>query len=154
MNSARDVAFYGLAAQVLPVLFLAAAFENRFLTSRPASYRKSTPDDPAYWNVSQAVGRIAGILFMAIGEVVALVGAFATRSPGSLAVSTVWLALLTGIWALVWPLIAGQWNYLKQQRAAKGGSDVVFLVIATTLIVGFFVSSVFTLASVIGGHRQ
>jgi hypothetical protein len=70
--------FYAIAAQVIPVLYLAMAFESRILYRQPGSILREPKDkdDPEYWNVSTPVLTMWVALLMTAGEVAALLGLY------------------------------------------------------------------------------
>lgn len=127
--------FYGLAAQVIPVLYLAMLFESRYLTRKPDSYfkRDDEPrDDPRFWNASQPVGWIALVVVMGVGEVTALLCVW-QRVTLPTADAVVVLALLSGVLGVVGPPVAQQVRYLRQYRDAGGGWQMPIFMTAMLL---------------------
>lgn len=111
--------FHGLVAQVIPVLFLAAAFESRWLTAAPHTYseqqrneRRASGDEEdekgrvsPQSNISQSYARIWLILLMVIGETAAL-HTVLSSSASSLGTSLAIIGLSAGTLVIVFPLVA------------------------------------------------
>jgi hypothetical protein len=139
------VDFYSAAAQIIPVLFLAAVVEGRLVNSRPDSYFSHDPDNPKKWNGTQPVGRIYAVLIMAIGQLLSLV---ALSNPAAARAeftrSMIWLALAVGLGAVAYPVLARQVNYWRRWAENTPGSrslavySVVALVVLTFSWVMFF----------------
>lgn len=129
--------FYGTAAQVIPVLYLALLFESRFLSRQPDSYF-GADDDPSTWNPSQAVSRIALTVLMGVGEFAALVGVW-QRLALPVIDALVALALLSGLLGVLLPPLIAQVGFLRKYRKASGERWMVVLV--TIGLVGFFLAA-------------
>jgi hypothetical protein len=87
-----DQAFYSVAAQVIPVLFLALVFETRLL--------RSYADEP-FANSVFFIGLFGAML---VGEVAALAALNGT-APSRLEKNMVWLALILGVLLVLgWPI--------------------------------------------------
>ncbi|WP_422117794.1 hypothetical protein [Brachybacterium sp. UNK5269] len=123
--------FYGLAAQVIPVLYLAMLFESRHLTRKPDSYFERD-GEPRFWNASQPVGWIALVILMGVGEVTALLCVW-QRVTLPIADAVVVLALLSGVLGVGGPPIAQEVRYLRQHRAAGGGWQMPAFIAAALL---------------------
>jgi hypothetical protein len=134
------VDFYLMAAQVIPVLYLALAFETKDLNRRPASYDPDS-DSPRRWNATQIVGRIYLVSLMAIGELAALVGAYVGRRM-SLLNGLTWAALVAGLYMVSATPIAQQRKYFSEWWAA-GAPDkglLALVLVAVITMTGYFVS--------------
>lgn len=117
------VDFYAIAAQVIPVLLFALVFESRALAAPPATYdAKADPDDPARWNISQAIVRWYALAILGVGEVVALIVTNVGRDD-ALVRSVVWGSMLVGMYGVLAPLLARQWEYIQRWRAASTAGD-------------------------------
>lgn len=116
MTPSADSGFYDLAAQVIPLLLLAMAFETRVLQRRPDSYLAKDPnyrDVPWTWNPTQIITAILVVLLLIAGEFGALLGAYGVGASYSLD-ALVWLALIVGLVGLALPLVSIQWGYMEQ----------------------------------------
>ncbi|WP_327031831.1 hypothetical protein [Micromonospora ureilytica] len=133
--------FYATAAQVIPVLFLAMAFESRMLFRRPDSYIDDT-DDPATWNGTQIVVVIFVTILMAIAEFAALVGLFRGKQVG-LVNGLVWLGLTAGLIGVIMPVVSFQVELLKQHLKSGGVRWVLVFVFVAMVILSFNVVDAF-----------
>lgn len=112
--------FQSVTAQVIPVLFLAAAFESRWLAQEPDTYlegadrsriegQRKPPEDLGRIrhasNISQSYGRIWLIILMLVGETSALHSIYAGSGP-ALSAALAIVGLLAGAIAAVFPLVA------------------------------------------------
>jgi hypothetical protein len=126
--------FYAIGAQVIPVFYLALAFENHALYRQPDSYDPENKDNPRHWNASQIVLVVFATVIMAAGEVAALVGLyFELKHP--IINMLVWYGLGAGIVAVVWPVLSYQSQLYKLHRAAGGGSGLIVGISIVALII-------------------
>jgi hypothetical protein len=126
--------FYATAAQVIPVLYLAMAFESKALYRQPDSYDPEHKDDPARWNASQIVLVVFVAILMTAGEVAALVGLYRNVTY-RLSNALVWEGLIAGIAGVFMPVTSYQWQFYKRHRAAGGGSGLVVVLVTLGLVV-------------------
>jgi hypothetical protein len=140
------VDFYAAAAQVIPVFFLAMAFDSRSLMRLPTSYdAEADPLDPALWNSSQIIGTMYLVVLMACGEVSALV-ALSRNGTSSVIDALVWLGIVGGLLGVVLPVLDHQRILLKRHLKAVGGSGQVLflgfvlicLIFLTATVIGWF----------------
>ncbi|WP_431838585.1 hypothetical protein [Cellulomonas sp. Y8] len=110
------VDFYAVAAQVIPVLFLAATFESRYLTKQPSHYA-GDKDDPGNWNLTQAVGRIFSVIALVVAEAAALVGLFA--GPSTALDAFVIVGLAFGFLLVIGPMVGAQIRYIGRGLAGN-----------------------------------
>jgi hypothetical protein len=114
------VDFYATAAQVIPTLFLAMAFESRALLRLPTSYNsEADPQDARWWNATQIVGMFYYVAAMACGEVSALIALYGDKGSG-LTNGLTWLGLLGGLAGVVVPVLDHQWGLLRRHFRAVG----------------------------------
>lgn len=134
--------FYGIAAQVIPVLCLAIVFEERMLHRKPASYQ-GEKDNPQYWNATQIVARIYLTLLVTAGEVAALVGLY--RQETSWVVDAlIWLAIIVALCTLVVAVLSPQWKYWRQWWSTEAKSwwlsagTLFALIVLTGALISWF----------------
>ena len=125
--------FYGTAAQVIPVLYLAMAFESRALYRQPDSYDSSNKDNPRSWNATQILLIVFIALLMTVGEVAALFGLYHDLKHPMLNV-LVWYGLVAGLAGIFQPVMSHQWQLYKRHRAAGGGSGGIVALSVLCLI--------------------
>lgn len=129
---------YAVAAQVIPILLFAMVFESRVLDSPPSTYgidKTADPDDPARWNVSQAIARWYALAVMGLGEFMAL-NAVGLGKAGPFTRATVWAALLIGIGGVLFPLLGRQWTYIRRWLAvSREHGELGFLAFVMLLMV-------------------
>lgn len=132
--------FYGIAAQVIPVLCLALVFEERMLQRKPASYSQNEEDNPDLWNFSHIIGRIYLALLVTAGEVAALVGLYRQETDG-VSDAIIWLALIVSLLTLVTSALSPQLKYWRQWWSWESSSILisVWLVIALVALTWKFI---------------
>jgi hypothetical protein len=116
--------FYAIGAQVIPVLYLAMAFENRVLYRQPDPYLPEYKDDPGSWNATQIVLVVFVAILMTAGEVAALVGLYHDLKHPIINFLT-WYGLVAGLAGIVMPVLSHQRQFYKRHREAGGGSGLV-----------------------------
>lgn len=140
--------FYATAAQVIPTLFLAMAFESRALLRLPTSYDPGAdPDDPARWNAAQIIGMLYFVALMACGELAALTALYRDAA-SDLTTALTWLGLVGGLLGVVLPVLGNRWRLLKQHLSSAGswgqvlflGFFLVCLLVLTGWVIGWFVN--------------
>ena len=110
-----DQTFYSVAAQVIPVLFLALVFETRLL--------RSYADEP-FANSVVSIGVFGAML---VGEVAALAALNGT-APSRLEKNMVWLALIVGVLLVLgWPIWSRVGRVLGHSLLKRGGSASRYL---------------------------
>lgn len=123
-----DQAFYSVAAQVIPVLFLALVFETRLL--------RSYADEP-FANSVFFIGVFGAML---VGEVAALAALNGT-APSRLEKNMVWAALIVGVLLVLgWPIWSRTGRVLGAvpPRVRRLGEPVLVLgVVVFSLLVTF-----------------
>lgn len=109
--------FHSLVAQVIPVFFLAATFESRWLTKAPRTYSSLQGDEHMVpgkdekdriglqSNISQSYARIWLIILMFVGELAALYAVF-SGSASSTGTSLAIIGLTAGMLVIVLPLVS------------------------------------------------
>ena len=125
--------FYATAAQVIPVFFLALAFESRALMRLPSSYSPGAdPQNPAHWNASQIVGMLFFVVLMTCGEFAALLALYDGRATELMNALT-WLGLAGGLAGVVLPVLAYQWDLLRRHFRTVGLDPIDVLVLLLVL---------------------
>jgi len=129
--------FYAIGAQVIPVFYLALAFENHALYRQPDSYDPEDKDNPRHWNASQIVLVVFITIIMAAGEVAALFGLYHELKHPIINM-LVWYGLVAGLLGVVWPVLSYQRQLYKLHLAAGGGSGLIvgFSIVALIILSG------------------
>jgi len=139
--------FNALAAQVIPVLLLAASFESRWLQRAPARYAETSDghsaDSPprsrtdTMTNPTQSVGMIFLICFLGAGEFWAIWSAYAQESQ-TWQDAWILLATLTALVVVLLPLASLHWTDLRAVRSKSRGrvwNWVTFLGLACIAVI-------------------
>jgi hypothetical protein len=139
------VDFYATAAQIIPVFFLAMAFESRALLRLPTSYDpKADPKDPRHWNAAQIVGILYFVILMTCGELAALLAVAMGRQNRFVEAFT-WLGLVGGLAGVVGPILKYQWDFLTRHYRTAGMRGNISSVVGVTLSMSLLTYTITTL---------
>jgi hypothetical protein len=146
MGPARNADFYSVAAQILPVLFLAAAVEAGVLWRFARPLLDELDED-----ARAAVERIASFALLVLVAIVMLGEAQAlyrlTGKPFLFAGDQpIYLALWTAGSAIVLPFVLAQVR-LAARRTSAGQRPLWHLLLAGSLMVAYFVAAVLDVAT-------
>lgn len=119
--------FYVTAAQVIPVLYVAMAFESRGLLRRP-----DYDTNPTETDAMESVHFVVVALLMAAGELAALAGIEGER--GDWIYALVWCGLLSGLVGVVVPRIEYELRVIKKHYEAGGR-----IMVRALLVLGIFI---------------
>jgi hypothetical protein len=127
--------FYAVSAQVLPVLFLAAAVEFRLLQLSEEDVRSENPQDRAALIATNIVGVVGFVLTAAIGEAAALRVVAEQAAVRYADVMVVGALIVSGLALLVVPamnmlaLLARVNRVEKEEQAREAGGTYVHQVV-------------------------